>query len=292
MNNDIIKIESEILKVEITLDGGTFSSIIDKRNGEELQFQGDERSWKDKDMVIFPFIGGMPDGKYMANGAEYQMSRHGFCRHKPFTFVTKTDNEATIKFTSNEETKEIYPYDFTLYLTYKVSGKDISLSYKIVNEGKENMYFYLGGHLAFLLDGTDEPGGKEETKGNFIALSKELKTYYALGETFIKEKKQGSFKTFEVDKALMKEYRTLLVETNGDCSLVLKKAGGREIEFRSTAPVLGVWSFPETGKYVCIEPWWGLCGFEDNETEISKKPFINEVKPNAEFNCGYEITVK
>ena len=124
MNSDIIKIESEILKVEITLDGGTFSSIIDKRNGEELQFQGDERSWKDKDMVIFPFIGGMPDGKYMVNGAEYQMSRHGFCRHNLFTFVAKTDNEATVKFTSSEETKKIYPYDFTLYLTYKVIGKD------------------------------------------------------------------------------------------------------------------------------------------------------------------------
>ena len=290
--NNIVKIESDTLEVKINLIGGTFTSIIDKRTGEELQFQGDERSWKDQDMVIFPFIGGMPDAKYTVNGKEFTMKRHGFCRHEPFYFVEQSENRAVIKFVSNDKTKEIYPYDFTLYLIYEVKGKNVSLSYKVVNEGNEDMYFYLGGHLALILDGTDEEGGAEDTKGNFITLDKEATTLYGLGETFINRTEKCSIKSFEVDKDFMRKHRTLIVETGGEGKLTLKRKNGREFEFRYGSPVLGVWSMEDNGKYVCIEPWWGICGEENGKTEISEKKWINKVEAGKEFNCGYSFTVK
>ena len=49
----------------------------------------------------------------------------------------------------NEETKKIYPYDFELIITYKLLGKSIDVSYEIINDSKETMYFSIGSHEGY-----------------------------------------------------------------------------------------------------------------------------------------------
>lgn len=288
----LVTIESDKTEVKIDLDGGTFSSIIDKRNGEQLQYQGSPNSWKDKDMVIFPFIGAVPEDKYTYRGREYPMTRHGFCRHAPFEIVSKTANEATIAFIQTEETAAAYPFKYEFTLTYRVDDDTVSLTYRVDNRGDDTMYFYLGGHVAMLLDGTDEADGREDTKGNFITLERELTDYYGLGETLIEEIRVGSFKRFEVDKAFMQRYRTLILRTGGDGRLTLTRKSGREIEFTFNSPVIAFWSMEETGKYVCIEPWWGISGAEKNVLEISQKELINSLEAGKSFTGSYKFKIK
>lgn len=290
--NNLVTIESNEIEVKIDLNGGTFSSIIDKRNGEQLQFQGSEKSWNEKDMVIFPFIGAVPEDKYVYDGKEYPMTRHGFCRHAPFGLVKKTDSEAVIAFIQTEKTKAAYPFKYEFTLTYKVEGTKASLTYNVRNDDDRTMYFYLGGHLAMLLDGTDEADGGEDTKGNFITLGKELTSYYELGESLIKGKAVGSFKRIEVDKAFMQKYLTLILETGGEGTLTLTRKSGREIDFAFNSPVIAFWSKEYTGKYVCIEPWWGVSGKEQNELEITEKEWINSLEAGKTFTCGYTFNIK
>ena len=45
------------------------------------------------------------------------MNQHGFARDMNFELINTTDNYTTYKLTSSEETKEVYPYDFNLFIT-------------------------------------------------------------------------------------------------------------------------------------------------------------------------------
>src|SRR5699024_4030844 len=59
-------------------------------------------------------------------------------------------------FASNEETKEVYPFDFDLIITYKLDGRTLMVKWEVVNTGEEEMYFTIGGHPAFRFAGADE----------------------------------------------------------------------------------------------------------------------------------------
>ena len=64
-------IENDFLKVEVTLEGSSLTSIYDKKNDVELLYQKDQRSWMGQDVVIFPIIGGLKDSEYIIDDKVY-----------------------------------------------------------------------------------------------------------------------------------------------------------------------------------------------------------------------------
>ena len=50
---------------------------------------------------------------------------------------------------SNEEMKEVYPYDFELHISYQLRGKELEVEWQVKNRTAETMYFTIGGHPAF-----------------------------------------------------------------------------------------------------------------------------------------------
>ena len=66
-------IKNEYLRVTVTEDGGSLTSIYDIKNKQELLYQPDERSWKGQDVVIFPFVARLKNNSYMVDNTEYSM---------------------------------------------------------------------------------------------------------------------------------------------------------------------------------------------------------------------------
>ena len=64
-------IENNFLKVEVTLEGSSLTSIYDKKNNVELLYQKDQRSWMGQDVVIFPIIAGIKDRECIVEGKKY-----------------------------------------------------------------------------------------------------------------------------------------------------------------------------------------------------------------------------
>ena len=116
-------IENEKLSVKIAVHGAELSSIYDKENDRELVWQAEQAFWNRHAPVLFPNVGKCYGGYFTYNGKEYPMGQHGFARDSQFRCVKSAAEEAQFLFCSNEETREVYPYDFELYITYRLDGK-------------------------------------------------------------------------------------------------------------------------------------------------------------------------
>ena len=137
--------------------GGELVSF--KLNGEERIHQGtdsvDENGkvyWKRHAPVLFPVVGKLKKNQTIINGKIYEMPQHGFARDFEFEPITKLDNFHSYVLKSNKNTLTRYPFDFELYTTYRLDQNKLTTMYKVINTGKTNMPFCIGGHPAFKID--------------------------------------------------------------------------------------------------------------------------------------------
>ena len=145
--------------LHLDLDGELISY---KLAGQETIHQGqdcvDENGkvyWNRHSPVLFPIVGKLKRNQTVINGRTYEMSQHGFARDLEFEPVTKLDNFHSYVLKSNASTLAKYPYEFSLYTTYRTDENKLTTIYKVINEGENNMPFGIGGHPAFIIDRQD-----------------------------------------------------------------------------------------------------------------------------------------
>lgn len=56
--------------------------------------------------------------------------------------------EVKFLLTSTDEMKEVYPFDFELYISYRLKKNVIEVEWEIKNQSEETIYFTIGGHPA------------------------------------------------------------------------------------------------------------------------------------------------
>ena len=111
--------------------------------------------WKRHFPVLFPIVGKLKQNKTIINGRTFEMSQHGFARDLDFEPITKLDNFHSYVLRSNPSTLVKYPFEFSLYITYRTDENKLTTIYKVINEGDNNMPFGIGGHPAFKIDQQD-----------------------------------------------------------------------------------------------------------------------------------------
>ena len=284
MKNNIVTITSEKIEAQIALNGGAFYSLIDRQTNEQLLWQGDEKWWAERDLVLFPFACRRKDGFYTVNGKRYEMGIHGFAKDSLFTLETKESDRAVIVLKSSEESKKIYPYDFTFKIEYALKGNGVAIKYTVFNEGDEEIYFSVGGHFGVKLNAQT---------GNFVRFSKAVTEHYTLEGAFIKgkEKLPVPLREIELSKALLKECDTLICANEGEGSLVVERKDGKNLKFTYNSPVIAFWSNANGGDYYCVEAWWGLPDEVEVKREIADKKLIYRLNGKQTFTCGYEIEI-
>lgn len=290
---EFVTIKNDLVKVEISLLGAKFYTITDLRNNEQLVFEGSEGAWAKRDLLLFPFACRRQDGWYSVDGVRYEMPIHGFAKLNVFEIENKTDDSVTLLLCSNEETRVAYPYDFELRVKYSVVGNKVKLDYSVKNLSDRKMYFSLGGHLAFRLDGQVNADGTEDTKGNYIEFLTPIKTWFPLSGPFVlPEEKWTGGQRFEVDKEFLRKYGTTpIFTTKGGAKYVLERKSGRKIAFETKSSVVAFWADDDKGQYVCVEPWWGVPDDYDVKREISEKTLMESVEVGETFTTDYVIEI-
>ncbi|UKI47415.1 MAG: hypothetical protein L6V82_05705 [Clostridiales bacterium] len=160
-------ITNGILDVTVNENGSLLDSV--KYRGEEYLWQGSEKSWKSKDIVIFPFVARLKDGWYTVDGKRYEMKNHGLARYNVFTAESNTGDTLVMDFKSSEETKKQYPFDFDFKVKYALVGNSMKITYTVVNTGDVDMPFGLGTHFGWALVG-DETDDTCDVSGNFAII--------------------------------------------------------------------------------------------------------------------------
>lgn len=102
--------------------------------------------------ILFPICGQLENDQYQWNGKQYKIKPHGFARNHPWEVVgSDTNGKASIKlkFTGNEQTRCIYPFDFELVFTYTLKGNQLRIDQEYHNCSETMMPMYAGFHPYF-----------------------------------------------------------------------------------------------------------------------------------------------
>jgi galactose mutarotase-like enzyme len=274
--------------IEKTVGNISFSADEDGAELHSLRVDGEEflwqcgSAWRRYAPVLFPFICSPASGKYRAGGREYAMpGNHGFARDRKFTLVGETDTSLAFELNSDDETRQWYPYDFRLTVIYEVRDGVLRVINVVQNTGGETLYFYLGGHPAFIAD--IEGGGDivEYEKPETIIQDKD-------GERVILDNEN----VLRLNRALF-DHDVIMKDAPESGFVTLKRANGRFVRLSyPDSKCIAVWTAEKNAQaqFICLEPWTSVPVYADDAHEdIERKPHAIPLDPGQEYNYMYTI---
>ena len=265
-------ISNNMIRASISTIGAQLTSI--KKDGAEVLWDGNPDVWAGQAPIVFPICGGLRDDRFDFEGKSYNLEKHGFIRKSEFSVESKTDDSATLIYKSNSETLKHYPFDFEFRVSYKIVDNKVEITYETKNTGCKTMYFSVGGHEGYAIEGDIEDYTvvfeKSETlnakvlNGNLL----EYKTVPIL-ENSNELKLKDEF--FSVDALVFADLNSRKVTLRGD-----KNGKSLSVEFDGFDYFL-LWK-KFGAKYICIEPWCGIQDYVDSNYDITKKRGIIALK--------------
>lgn len=262
-----------------------------KINGEELIWDRDPKFWEGSSPILFPFVGMLKDKKYTYNNEEYNIiTRHGYARNSEFELVEKTEKLLKFKLSSNEETLKIYPFEYDLFITYKIVENDLEIFYEVVNKTNGEMYFSIGAHPAFSIKINEnikmEDYYLEFNKKETIDKLK-LEDGYVLDE---KENGLNEENIINLYENIFEEDAIVFENTKStEVSLKCKKHNKSiKVNYKGF-PYIAFWNKPGA-PYICIEPWYGITDYKNHDYKIENKKGIIKLEKNEKFLA--KLTIK
>ncbi len=285
-------ISNEQLSVSIDARGAELQSIVHQVTQQEYLWNGDPAFWGKKSPVLFPIVGGLKNNSYTYKGQTYAMCRHGFAREKMFVVHKQTDNSICFSISADEDTRKIYPFDFTFSITYTLYQNRLTVTYEVTNTGKEPLYFSVGAHPAFavpLLKGTTFTDhylqfGEKETTGKWPLSAEGLIETTPLSFFIDQDQVPLQKELFFGDALVYKDLRSSSIS-------ILNHSNTHGVTLSYTGfPYMGIWS-AKNADFVCIEPWCGIADSVDASGDITEKEGINRLQTDELFTRSWTVEV-
>jgi len=287
-------IENDILKIGVNELGAELCQIQSKLSGKEYMWDANPDIWGSYAPVLFPVIGAVKNGYVLIKGKEFKVPRHGFVRNNPnVKLIEESRDSLTYGLKFSEKTLSIYPYEFDFLITFSLEGNKITVSHKIVNLGKQTMFFSLGGHPAF----------KCPVNGDEV-----YEDYYLEFE----KTENASTWLLAKDGLVGRETKLMIENTNilpldssmfDNDALIFKNLNSKSVSLKSKKssqvlhveysdfPYLGIWAKPNA-HFVCIEPWLGIAETADSDQNFETKEGILKLDAGNTFKASYSIEIK
>lgn len=190
-------------------------------------------------------------------------------------------------FKSNEATLEKYPFEFEFLIEYKaISKNQLEIKYIVKNLSNEKMYFSVGGHPAFYLEGN--------YNDYYIELDNEvqLNKYEYIDTNYLTGRKieLGKSKTIDITDEIFVDDAIVFDGNITNKSVIKSKKSNKKITVDHTGfPYIAYWR-PLKANFVCIEPWYGITDEDNTNGDITKKLGIQELEANKEFEAKLILT--
>ena len=294
MPGNTYTIQNDHLSIAVQAKGAELVSLYNKKEKLEYMWSGDPAFWGKYSPVLFPIIGELKNNTYYYNNKAYQLSRHGFARDMDFAVVEQTTSSIGFSLLSNTDTLQKFPFEFAFDIIYLLQQDRVTVTYRVKNTGKDDMYFSVGGHPAFkvpIVEGTGYDDyylefNKTENAGRWpISAAGLIETD---AEPFLLDTNK-----LPLRKELF--YRDAIVFKNlrSDTVRLRSSTHDKGIEFDfSGFPYLGIWAAKDAG-FVCIEPWCGIADPVNSSQQLTEKEGINRLAPGSVFErswgVGFEI---
>ena len=262
--------------LEITADtyGGELVSVT--LNGVERLRRTQTGEWNRYAPPLFPVCGHC---EMLVEGKDYSIPTHGFASKKEFALKEKGENYLVFLLESDEETRKVYPFDFSFETKYEIQGNQLTISQTVKNVGEKPLYFSLGGHESYALD---KPLSSYalifEKEENFIHLFHNPKGYLT-GE----KKDYGKGRKLVLPVSFLRNSKTLIFSGLKSKSVRLQERRGEKktianITFEGFDTLL-LWQ-DKGGEFICIEPWLNLPDTVGETKEFSEKKGVVKLGKN------------
>ena len=279
----MIILKNEKLEVKIAEFGAEIKSVL--KDGVEYLWNSAPEIWGKSAPLMFPICGGLKDNKYIFEGKEYYLPKHGFAQTKMFTVESQDDTSAVFLLKDDEKTRESYPFSFELRVIYTLLEDSIKIGYEVKNLDNKTMYFNLGSHEAYYT-----PEGIEDY--DIIFPEKETLTASYLygsqlaynGYTVLKDSNVLPLyeKYFAIDALVFTEIKSR------SATLRNRKTGRSvTVDFPDASYFL-LWH-KSGAPYMCLEPWGGIPDYHDSNYDITTKPGITMLGSGKTYNCSHTI---
>lgn len=288
----MVIIKNDFLQAAIEEKGAQLCSLVDLEHNQELIWTGAAPFWKYHAPVLFPFVGAVIDNQYRYRGKTYNIGQHGFARQTDFSLVSQTEDAAVYELKADEQTKEIYPFDFCFTVSQRLVGHTLQIEWNVKNPSADQpLYFSIGAHPAFCT-----PPDDRQRKNECYVLfpGKESLTYILKAENGADTEHSYEMK---LDNGYLKledhlfDIDTFIFENTQIEEVSLCGADRKPyVTLRCPGfPYFGLWTQSDAAPFVCLEPWYGRLDDNDFSGELPEKTGILKLEAGEEFAARYEI---
>jgi galactose mutarotase-like enzyme len=283
----MISISNGQLSVGVKPKGAELCSIR-SADGTEYIWQAAPAFWNRHAPILFPMVGKLRDGRYTLDGKPYELSPHGFARDLEFAVIEQSAQSMVFQLLPTAATRAAYPFEFSLTITYRLSGNRLSIEYTVRNTGSSLMPFSIGTHPAFNLHGPLEECSLE------FGQPETVKSYLVNTQGLVSKETGAALTnstTLPLSQTIFDRDVLIFLDAKSDqITLKAKNSPHRLTMDFPGFPQLGIWSKPGA-PFVCIEPWYGYSDPETPYGELWNKPGLLKLEAGKTFACTHGITV-
>lgn len=289
----IYSLENSKIKITASTHGGELHSLTCKNEGTEYIWNGNPEYWKYHAPTLFPIVGKVKDSKYMVDGKTYELPAHGLARISEFELLDISSESITFELKYSEDSLKIYPYKFSLQISYTIEDDSVRVTYTVVNLDNKDIYFSIGAHPAFMC-----PIEKNESLEDCYLEFNEVETSSVTGvnkDVYLSRMTMEFFNNENIVPLSVELFKNGLLMFNDLKSnkVTIKSRKSNKylsVEFKEF-PYLCLWA-PENGApFVCIEPWFGHPEYEDFNGEFKDREGTVSLKVNEKFSHSYKISI-
>lgn len=286
-------LENEYLSVNILHKGLEISSIKSKKTNLEYMWSADPKVWGSHAPVLFPAIGSFKNNTCTIDGASYEIPKHGFVRNnEDFEVIEKDDTNLVVSLRDSELTMKMYPFNFTLTISFSLVGKELKVDHKVKNTGAKLLPFSLGGHPGFAcpLHDNEEYNNyylefeQQETASTTLLSHNGLITDRSKPILVKSRKLRLHDHLFDEDALIFKNLKSNSVSLKSSLSNQQLRVKFSDFDY------LGIWAKPKAN-FVCIEPWIGIADHENTDGDFLKKEGSKLLESGKDFSASYSIEV-
>ena len=264
--------------------------------GAEYLWQGDPKFWPRRAPVLFPIVGCLKNDEAMSAAGPVHLKRHGLARTNENSIVGRSESSVTFQLDSDEATRELYPFDFRLNMTYSTDGTSLAQRFAVTNTGDVDLPFTLGGHPAF---NVPMPGAEGERFDDYALVFAER---WSPEVPVIDERGLHDFgrmtrlmdndRELPLSHELIERHATLVfhdVPKNRVTLVGTRSNHGVELEFDGF-DYLGVWTASTEAPFLAVEPWHGCATAYDESDRFEDKRSTITLAPGERAELAFTVT--
>ncbi|MBY4797628.1 aldose 1-epimerase family protein [Collinsella sp. AGMB00827] len=290
-------ITHEALSASIDSAGAQLMSL--SLHGDEFLWQRDPAYWAKTAPNLFPNAGAPGFDVLRSAVGECRLPKHGFARDYEHELIRTAPDGTSVTFelTDRAETREIFPYCFSLQTTYELKGaSSLAQTFVVENRSDTPMPCSVGGHPAF---NVPIPGdGGKAFEDYEIAFEQ---PWSATSPKMIEGGIMSYADPFEVltdSDALpltrpLFAYDTVMLADVPKNTVTLKsRQGGRAIRMEFPGfGFIGIWSMAPDAPFVALEPWMTHAALDTDDDVLEHREGMMVLNPDEKKSVTFTITI-